>query len=63
MQLEARAVLEGNQGQPSQVTLDELSAHLSRHGVAAVPHTIRESTKLQIRQACDGIDRVNSNSI
>mmetsp|Transcript_30455 Transcript_30455/g.73986 ORF Transcript_30455/g.73986 Transcript_30455/m.73986 type:complete len:136 (-) Transcript_30455:164-571(-) len=54
IQRESREVLhnDNNEGQPSQVTLDELSAHLFQHGLESVPDSVVETTKLKIREAC-----------
>lgn len=54
MQQETRTVIQRNHNQASQVTLDELSAHLTQHGTAAVPAAICDQAKDQIRKVCFG---------
>ena len=57
IQRESRQVLhnDNNKGQPSQVTLDELSSHLFQHGLESAPDAVVETTKLKIREACRGM--------
>ena len=54
IQRESRQVLhnDNNEGQPSQVTLDELSSHLFQRGLESAPGAVVEKTKMKIREAC-----------